>query len=366
MKPMSRIRRILALKLGGIGDVLMITPSLAALREAFPRAHIALVVDPASREVVEDGGWADEVILLPSRARRDRVHALSLLCDLGALLRVMRRVFRGFDLFVEFQNPYSFRSVLKPLLIGMVSAAPVRAGIDIRRHAFFLNVRVPEKRLEAKLHSERYLDILRALEIPIRQHRTLMPIPERFRAEASRRFADLGIRDGNAVVGIHCGGNRTYPLRTTWPTDRFAAVARRLLRRGDTHLLLTGAPWDRDRCLELFDMIATPQRVSNLAGETSLKLLGAYLMRCSLFISNDTGPMHVAVAVGTPTVGIFGPGDWQAYGTYPADVPFRMVRGHVDCWPCTNLQCTTRKCMNVVSVEQVLAAAEALLPEAKR
>jgi len=357
------VRRILVLKLGGIGDMLMITPSLAALRQAYPRAWIAVIHEPASCEVVEGSGLLDELIplgklgdgacpRLPRKGNR-----------VAGLAAVLRRVFRRFDLFVEFQNPYSFASVIKPLLVALACGARTRAGIDIRRRAFFLNVRVPENRFEPRIHSERYLDIIEALGICPRSRLTHMETGPEAETAAAALLDEMGVRRADSLIAIHPGGNSLYPIRTTWAPDRFVAVATHLLQRPKAKLLVTGTADDARVCGEIAAALAQPRRVVDLSGRTTLRTLAACFRRCRVVISNDTGPMHVAVAVGTPTVGIFGPGDWQAYGTYPPDIPFRMLRGQVDCWPCRDLQCTTRKCMNAVTVAQVIAAAAELLHE---
>ena len=104
-----------------------------------------------------------------------------------------------------------------------------------------------------------------------------------------------------------------------------------------------------------------PQALVDLSGATSVKVLAALMEHLDLYISNDTGAMHIAVAMGVPTIGIFGPGDWQSYGTYPPESGFRMVRTRVDCWPCPRRACVERACMLGVTAEQVIAEVDAVL-----
>ncbi|MFP4029189.1 MAG: glycosyltransferase family 9 protein [Candidatus Brocadiia bacterium] len=109
------------------------------------------------------------------------------------------------------------------------------------------------------------------------------------------------------------------------------------------------------------ESIKNQQKIINIVGRTNVKQLAACIELCDLYISNDTGPMHLSVAMQTPTVGLFGPGNWQGYGTYPPEWNFRMIRADVDCWPCEDRHCKSRKCFKEISVSKVVETAEELL-----
>jgi heptosyltransferase-2 len=128
------------------------------------------------------------------------------------------------------------------------------------------------------------------------------------------------------LVGIHPGSNRDYLVPRNWPPERFATVADHLIKNHDAHVLLSGDKEDAPICGTVKSRMQHPERCVDLCGRTTVRELCACVNRCDLFVSNDTGPMHISVAQGIPTVGLFGPSDWQAYGTYPSEIPFRMIR----------------------------------------
>ena len=355
---------ILVLKLGGIGDAVAATPALRAIRDTFPEAFIALMAEQPAIQLIEKSPWIDRFIEYTDLYRCQGLAGLASARRLYAFSRLAVDLrSRRWDVFVCLQSLWRFSATLKPRLFAWMSRAPVRAGLDTAGNGAFLSCRVPDERVDRKHYAARFLDVARAIGCEAGDLRAEVWIDEDDRRSARVLLKRHGVRPGDSLVAIHPGANPDYTFRTSWPADRFAAVADAMARRG-RRVLITGAASDRPISRRVLErMRGSRGRAVDLCGATSLRELAAVLERCDLVISNDTGPMHVAVAVGAPTVGIFGPGDWFGYGTYPEDVPFRMARTQVDCHPCHDWRCRTRECMRAVSPAQVMALAGQLLDQ---
>lgn len=355
--PMSRLwrrrtfrepRRVLILKPCCVGDVLLATPTLAALQRAFPGAEFVWAVAPHARPLV---------------ATNPR---LSGLIDAGpvvggadyswqAYLRLARRLRAGrFDTAIVLE-----RSLLLSFL-PMLAAIHQRVGLDSRGRGLFLTHATPvppEPRHEAEL----YLDTARHLGLPTRGVRAEFYATERVR----RTTASLLPSSGRPLVALHPAGGEnpgTTLLSKRWPAARFQALAERLARRG-AEVIVLGGPND----VALGEQVAgTAAR--NLAGRLSWGETGALLERAALFVGNDTGAMHLAVACGTPTIALFGPTDPRRYGPYS---PRSVTLWHrVGCNPCfidgtARPNCCPNRAIEQISVEEVIAAAETLLERSR-
>ena len=180
-------------------------------------------------------------------------------------------------------------------------------------------------------------------------------------APADDEWAVERLPKGRPLVGINPGA--TYGEAKQWFPDRFIETARRLAKKRGASFAVVGGPAER----ELGDRVAAeigPAAVS-LAGRTSLPQLAAVIRRCSLFLTNDTGPMHVAAAVGVPIVAIFGPTDWVA--TPPYGDAHSIVRKPIECSPCLKRVCPLghHNCMKWVTVDDVVEACERRLGAAR-
>jgi ADP-heptose:LPS heptosyltransferase len=194
--------------------------------------------------------------------------------------------------------------------------------------------------------------------------KVLLRIPEANRAAAAKRLADFG---GRLKIGMHVSGGRAIKQ---WPEDRFREVAERLAADRGAAIVLTGTP---DECAQI-DLVrrALPHdRVLDVSSGTDLLTVAAVLQQLDLFVSGDTGPMHLAHAMGTPIVAVFGPSDPRRYA--PRGLRDRVIRVDLPCSPCNRIRqpparCTghTPDCLTGVEVAQVLAAIDETLAERGR
>lgn len=301
----SRIKRILVLQLCPIGDTLFGTPALRALRRRFPDAHIADVTWAANREVLEGNPHLDRLILCPSALKLPRI--LSALAD------------EDFDAVVGLSNIGSW--------LALFTRAAVRVGFNSQTLGRFYTAPVPDRR---DRHAVDYcLDVVAALGAEPDGRWMELPLTDRDRQWAWR-FLQPDTGAGPPLrVAIHPGG-RHFPAKR-WPPAGFAHVADYLAGQYGAQVVVVGGPDD----VELAEEIADACRLADplvAAGRTGLKQTAAILEQCDLFIGNDSAPMHMAQAVGTPVVALFGPTDPGNFGPLgPHDV---VVRKALPCSPC--------------------------------
>ncbi len=338
---MPDYRRILLIKPSSLGDIVHALPTVAALRARYPQAHIAWLVKRRWAEIVERAEGVDQVWPVEGGLT-------------GWLSRVSALRAAAFDLVVDLQG--LFRSAALARLTG----CSVRIGFANGREGspFFYTIRVPVPTLD--MHAvDRYLLVAAALGATIR------PVPPaRFRIRpedndaVSRLLHAHGLAPGDGWIAMNASAR--WPTKR-WPLERFAAVADQLEDEGAGRVVLIGGPDDRADAESLKALMRTAP--VDLTGQTSLGLLPALLKSAVLLVTNDSGPMHVAAAVGTPVVAMFGPTSPLRTGPYG---PGHAVLTHrVVCSPCFSRVCRNRvhlECLAGITSHQVLAAVRERAP----
>ena len=332
----------------------MSTPTVAALRRAFPQARRDFGGGDWSRPVVEPNRRLDGLVDCGPVGSGPYSWA-----DYRALVRRLRAG-RYDACFVLDRSP---AMALLPWLAGI----PHRIGLDSGGRGFAHTVRVPVA--SVKHEAELYLDTVRAVGVEVTTPRLEFFPTDADRAEAERIVANVA----SPLVVVHPGGGANPGMTLSakrWPPPRFAAVGDRLIAEMGATVLLVGGPHDGP----LAEAVKQAMRHDpvDLTGRLSLGQLGALCERCHLFIGNATGAMHLAVAVGAPTVAIFGPSDPRMYGPFGAG--HRAVSRSngvalwhdVDCNPCFvagryRADCADFRCIEAVTVDEVWTAARALL-----
>ncbi len=333
--------RILLVKLSSMGDVLHALPTLEALRLAFPQGHLTWLVESPYAPLLAGHPALDEVWPVP-RVRLGQKLRRPELMEMGRLIRRVRS--QRFDLVIDLQG------LLKSALWVALAHSPRKVGYRGTREGSYLVLteRVPPYDLNA--HAVwRYLNLAYYLGAP-----HILP---RFRlgldasAHLGQFISDTSPRQ---EVVLHPGARWSSKL---WPAAEWARLADWLSQDCVLQVILTGSPADR----QLADQITalTRGRVVNLAGRTTLDELAGIMKRASLAVTTDTGPMHLAAALGTRVVAIFGPtAPWR---TGPFGAGHEIVRLGLSCSPCFKRRCDQPRCLTDLTWEAVKAACEKVL-----
>ncbi len=339
--PPEKVARILVRMPNWIGDAAMATPALMAIRRAFPASRLTVVANPLVAELFTFHPGCDQVIVFDKLGRH---------CGLSGFLRFCRELRRArYDLAILLQN--AFEAAAMAVLAGI----PRRAGYRTEGRALLLNRGIPAVDKKHGLHHvDYYLQMLRQLDLPAEDRRLQLALTD---MEESRAAELLG---PGAWVAINPGAS--YGSAKRWIPERFATVADGLAVEYQVGVVLTGGPGEAEIGVDIARAMHTP--VLNLIGRTSVRELMAVLARCRLVVTNDSGPMHIAAALGVPIVAVFGPTDHTT--TSPFGEACRIVRSPVECAPCMQRECPIdHRCMTRVTAEEVLAAARELLQEGR-
>jgi lipopolysaccharide heptosyltransferase II len=349
--------RILALRLERIGDLVMTLGALAALRARAPDAAIHLVVGSWNESIARSlpDVTTVETVDVPWLARHAAGEA-----PVALVKRALAWRSRRFDLAVNFEPDIRSNFLLA------LSGAPVRVGFSSGGGTAFLTAAVPyEPHRHTAVNALRIVDLACPAAAGTSSTARLSP-PARAREEAGLLLNSLGIPAGRPVVGIHPSGGRQVKQ---WHLDRFAEVAGRLAREQSAAIVLTGAPEDRAVVDGVAARLPPDVRAFDLARPMALDVFAAVIERLAVLVSGDTGPMHLAAAVGTPVVALFGPSDPARYG--PLDDRARVITADLWCRPCNRVRRPPERCshgvpdcLTGIDVETVYRAASALLPPA--
>lgn len=334
---------ILIIKLSAIGDVVQTLPALEAIKRTYPDSQVTWVVEEAAAGILEAHPLIDRILISRRkswlRMMKNPLAAHRGISGLQKFIRELRAT--QYDIAIDFQG------LLKSGIVIGLARARRKIGFDRTRELsyLFLNERLPPYDIE-KHALLRYLDVaayLGATELPAS---CTLPIA-REKETMKQRLA--GITEAEKMLVIM---NPVARWDTKlWPESQFAELSDRLIREKQALVILTGSPADR----EVNERIASQMREKavNWAGETTLKELAALAALSDLFITTDTGPMHLAAAAGARVVALFGPtAPWR---TGPCAQNAVVVRTGIDCSPCFSRTCERGMlCMKGITVEDVL------------
>lgn len=326
--------RVLIVKLSSLGDVIHTLPALTALRRHWPDAHLTWLVEPAAAELLDGHPALNRVLILPRPAWRN-LWRWGQGRDAARALRDFLQRLRDtpYDLILDFQG-LAKSAVWVAAARGAckLGPGPGRRRNELAWLAYHRRAPLADPGAHAIERSLALLDALGLARLPIRYDVPIRPENER---EAAERLTGLGLGQGAPFVAVN---PQTRWRTKNWTAAGFAAVADRLAERG-LPVVFTGAPGDRAALDEIAAAMHSPMR--RLDGQTTLKTLAALYRRARVVLSTDTGPMHLAVAVGTPVVALFGPTDPRSTGPYGAG--HVVLRCGVPCSPCFQKTCRTHR-----------------------
>ncbi len=333
----SATLRIVVIKLSAIGDVVLITPSLRALRARFPKAHVTVVVGREGRELLQRCPYVDSLVVFD----RERDGTPWGLWRLGTRLRRAQ-----VDVVVDFQNNRLSH------WLGVLTGAPLRYGYGGRRWSRFLTHRASEPARPTP-PVEHQFHLLQLLGITSTDTQ-LELWPSQADQEAVRQLlAEAWVPEGAALVALHVGGSTRWQSKR-WPLEQTAQLIDRLAAERRVRTILTGAKED----LPLARQIARLTRAKPMiaVGRTSLTELAALLGRCRAVVVSDTAALHVAAAMRVPTVALFGSTDPRRHA--PTAPTVRVLQTSLRCVPCYRARCYRvgrghMECMRQLTVDQV-------------
>ena len=343
--------RILIIKLSAIGDIIHTLPAVAALRRAYPEAWLAWIVEKAGASLLRGNPDLDELITVDTRAWR--ANWWMGLRHAWYVTRHLRRA--SFDLCIDFQG------LLKSGVFTYLSGAPRRLGLPGQRcreplSAVFTNIHGPLS--DASRHIvDQLVELLQPVGVATPERRFTIPLSEADEYFAERVWRELGLRSDVPVVVLYPGA--------AWQTKRwgelnFARLNDALIRRFQVRTLLTWGPGEEPLIQRVVRATAyTPA----IAPATTLLQLAAIIARGRAFVGGDTGPLHLAAAVGTPTVALFGPSDPRRNGPY--GLGHVILQRQLPCSNCYQRTCNHWECLPGIEVDTVVDAVGSLLEKDK-
>jgi len=327
-------RNILAIKLRYLGDVLLATPTLHALKVAFPEARLTVLVNRGTDDILRGNPHVDEILPLGRG---------SILQQSRFILDIRRR---RFDTVVDLTDGD------RAAFLTWISGARVRIGFnDEQRWTGHCYTTVVTGGAGAH-RIERDLAALAPLGIEARDRIPQIWLGPEDVARVDQLAVQLGLAKDRSWVVIQPGARYWFKA---WPPQRFAEVADRLHDRFGCQVLVAGSPQEAALTQAVVDHAKSP--LLSIAGRSDVRMLAALLKRSTLFIGNDTGAMHIAAAVGTPLVGLFGPSNPLEWG--PRGGRAETIYKGLDCRICFHPTCLRGEdnCMKLITVEEVMAAA---------
>ncbi len=338
--------RILITRTDRIGDLVVSTPVFKAVREKFPSAWISALVFLENRELVQGNPYLNEVILYDKKGSESGL--------LGNLLFAGMLRKKKFDIVIHLHATNRMHQ------IAFIAGIPVRIGWTRKSPGFLTRGFADVKSQGLKHEAEYNFELLKPLGIePSETFETHVPVSARAEKSFAELRAHLGIPEDRPWVVFNPSSSCPSKM---WPVSRFAELADALGERYSPVKIIIGSPRDQ-RLAEKFKQASAPQGLFDLTGKLSLGMLSVLLKKAALLISNDSGPVHIASAVGTPVISIFGrnqpglsPLRWRPLGK-----DARVLWKNVGCNPCLAHDCRINfLCLDVISVEDVLSEVQSL------
>lgn len=344
---MSELKSILVYSPSWIGDSVMSLGALRAVRANYPTAHITVLARSSVRDLYQGCEVVDDTLSYEYKGQHRGPFGFF------RLVRSLKQ--HRFDLALLFPNAFRAAAVAR------AAGIPERWGYGTDGRASLLTRAVPPAPRPFGRHQVfYYMDLVSGLGLPTNVPDNRLHLTPRMKEHARRLLSSGGGHGREMLIGIHPGATNSSAKR--WIPERYGEVGERLARLKGARIVLLGGPEER-AAKGIRSAIETS--IMDLTGRTSLEELMGIIGSLSLLLSNDSGPMHLAAALGVPTVAVFGPTDERETG--PLAPSSKVVRKHVECSPCLLKVCPTdHRCMLRVEVEEVVEAAIELLENRAR
>jgi len=341
--------KILLTRTDRIGDVVLSTPAIKAVRDKYPDAHIAFMVRPYAKDLVDGNPCLNEVIIYDKYGKHKNIFS-----TINFALGLRKK---KFDIAIML-HPTS-----RVHLISYIAGIPKRIGFD-RKLSFLLTKKIPHTKQEGNKHEVEYtLDLLKGLNIENCDKELFVPIHENDIESVEKLLGEYHVGEGVPLVAVNPGASCKSKK---WAPDNFANVSDKLAKKYKARIIIVSDDANMKSASAVSDKMK--YEPVNFAGKTTVGELSALLSKCRLFISNDSGPVHIATAVDTPVISIFGrkdpglsPKRWGLWSKKSA-----VLHKDVGCDPCLAHNCKIEfKCLNSVTSEEVLSIAEKFLEAQK-
>jgi heptosyltransferase-2 len=313
----------------------MTLPALEAIRECFPEKTVTVLAKPWVSPLFENHPMVDEVLSIG----KERGFFLSLV----EIFKVASQIRRSkFDLAILFQNAF------EAALIAYLAGIKYRVGYKTDHRGFLLSHPIIKDDKNDSHQVEYYLSLVRAMGCKAKSKDPELYVSKEYDTNTFSDFFGGGIARNDLILGL--GPGASFGPAKRWPPDRFASLADMAVEKWNAKVFIFGSKAEKDIC----NQVSRRMNYSsiNLCGETELEEAMALIKRCNMFVSNDSGLMHMAAALSVPLVAVFGSTDPVATG--PRGSNTRIVRHQVDCSPCLQRKCPTDyRCMLSISPEDV-------------
>lgn len=333
--------KLLIIKLSSLGDIVLSTASLRAIRERFPHHKISLLVGEESKELLFHCPYIDELLVVDLKNKDKGLRGLL------SIARILRK--KNFDLVIDLQNNRISH------LLSFLSLSVERYGYDNKKFSFFLNHRIKNEKLPLDPVTHQFR-VLKMLGIDLKDnHLELWPSKE-----DDTYVEDLlnsqWLSADQKIIGINISASKRW-LSKCWPGGNVAKLCEELGLR-NMRVVITGTQADVEEANALIAMVKNT-KIINACAKTTVNQLACLIKRCALYISADSSPLHIAVAVKTPVIAFFGPTDPRRH-MVPANNAL-IIKRDLPCSPCYKPKCKHRKCMSLITVDEVLAAIDKLI-----
>lgn len=359
------VRKFLLINPFGIGDVLFTTPVVKAIKENYPESFLGYWCNVRVAEILKNNPRIDKIFPL-SRGDIKKISDESF----------FRGFVSGFKLYLglrreKFDIALDYSLDQRYGLVSKIAGINKRIGYNYKNRGRFLTDRLELSGYTQKHVVDYYLDLLKIFQI-----KPVHPALELFVSDNNKRQArhllkSEGIEDSDLLVGICSGGGASWgkdSQRKHWPAVNFAQLADKLISAYGAKVILLGDESERPVALAIKGYMNHP--VIDLTGRTSLENLAALISQLHLLLTNDAGPLHMAVALDRKTVSFFGPVDARVYGPYAQDKTRHIVlQSHdLDCRPCYQnfrlAECShNRECLEKITIQEAFRAASNLLSD---
>ena len=338
----SALHKILLIRLRRIGDVVMTTPAIAALKQALPGASLSYIVEEPYARLVQGNPNLDNVIALPPGQ------------NFVGFLRFCRQIRRE-----KYDAVIDFHGGPRASVLAFLSAAKLKVGYELKYKNFIYDIRIPRSRRDGYFHSvESHLNLVKALGLAVGEPPPPLFIPPAQKEEEEKveRFWTENRLAGAKVAVLHIGAGNEF---RDWGADNFIELANRLTGLAGVRIILVGSAKDLEKEEEIQRKSRMP--LLSLVGKANLIELREVIRRASLFVGPDSGPMHIAAATSTPIVALFGPTLPENFAPWQAKAI--LIQKDLECRPCKQRRCLTEdfRCLRSIEPTEVYEACQKFL-----